>query len=109
MSKKLYHFKWVFDNFILVNEPICKTLHSLKTWVSGNNKLCEKLASSCWVDQIITGSWSFVSVVAKFVFPIAEEITQFADQVKMRLTSQSIKSINDTPRVFKKLFKYFNT
>ena len=37
--------------------------------------------------------------------PVAEEITQSADQVKMRIISQSIKGIS---RVLQKLLKYFN-
>ena len=36
---------------------------------------------------------SVVSVIANFVFPVAEEITQFSDQVKTRLISKLIKSI----------------
>ena len=41
----------------------------------------------------------------KFCFPFAEEITQFSEQVKMRLISQLI---NDISRVLQKLVKYFN-
>ena len=41
----------------------------------------------------------------KFCVPVAEEITQFSDQVKMRLLSQLIKGIS---RVLQKLLKYFN-
>ena len=34
---------WVFDNFILADEPFAKTLRSLETCVSINNNLCGKL------------------------------------------------------------------
>ena len=37
--------------------------------------------------------------------PVAEDITQSADQVRMRLNSQLIKYIS---RVLQKLLKYFN-
>ena len=45
----------------------------------------------------------FVLVIANFVAPIAEEITQSADQVRMRLISQLIKTIS---RVSQKLLKF---
>ena len=46
-----------------------------------------------------------VSVIANFVSPVAEEITQSADQVKMKLISQPIKGIS---RVLQKILRYFN-
>ena len=46
-----------------------------------------------------------MSVIANFVFLVAEEIRQFSDQVIMRLILQLIKGIS---RVLEKLFKYFN-
>ena len=47
----------------------------------------------------------FVSVIANFVFPAAEEITQPLDHVKLRLTLQLINGISS---VLQKLFQYFN-
>ena len=44
-------------------------------------------------------------VILNFVSPATEEITQFLDQGKIRLTSQLINSIS---RVLQKLLKYFN-
>ena len=46
-----------------------------------------------------------MSVIFNFVSPVAEEIAQSLDQVKMRLTSQLINSIST---VLQKLLKYFN-
>ena len=48
-----------------------------------------------------------MSVIANVValFAAALEITQFADQVKMRLISQLI---NDISIILQKLLKYFN-
>ena len=37
---------WVFDNFILAQEPFAKVLQSLKTCVLGNDNLCAKLVST---------------------------------------------------------------
>ena len=37
---------WVFDNFILADEPFAKALRSLETCASVNNNLCGKLFSS---------------------------------------------------------------
>ena len=36
---------WVFNNFILADEPFAKALQILETCVSINNDLCEKLLS----------------------------------------------------------------
>ena len=44
-------------------------------------------------------------IIADFIFPVAEEIIQFSDQVKMRLNSQLINGIST---VLQKLLKYFN-
>ena len=46
-----------------------------------------------------------MSVILNFVGPVAEEITQPLDQVKMRLTSQLIHGIST---VLQKLLIYFN-
>ena len=37
------------------------------------------------VDKVTKRRESFVSVIENFVFPVAEEITQLLDQVKMRV------------------------
>ena len=57
------------------------------------------------VDKVTTGRSSFVSVIGKVVTLSPSEITQFADQVTIRLISQLIKSIS---RVLQKLLNYFN-
>ena len=57
------------------------------------------------VDKVKTGRSSFVSVIGKVVTLSPSEITQFADQVTIRLISQLIKSIS---RVLQKLLNYFN-
>ena len=36
---------WVFDNFILADDPFAKALRSLETCVLANNNLCGKLSS----------------------------------------------------------------
>ena len=46
-----------------------------------------------------------MSVILNFVSPVAEEIIQVDEQVKIRLTSQLINGIS---RVLQKLLKYFN-
>ena len=58
-----------------------------------------------WVDKVTTGAQSFVSVIANFIVPVAEEVTQSAEEVRMRLISQLIKGIS---RVLQRLLKYFN-
>ena len=51
------------------------------------------------VDKVTAAPWSFVSVILNFVSPIAEEITQSLDQVKIRLMAfQDLQ----------KLLKHFN-
>ena len=47
----------------------------------------------------------FVSIILNFVSPVAEEIRQSSDEVKMRLISQLINGIS---KVLQKLPKYFN-
>ena len=46
-----------------------------------------------------------MSVILNFVSPVAEEIIQVDEQVKIRLTSQLINGIS---RVLQKFLKYFN-
>ena len=46
-----------------------------------------------------------ISVIANFVFPVAEEITHFSNQVNMKLISQLI---NNALRVLQKFCNYFN-
>ena len=61
-----------------------------------------------WVDKVTTGKWSFVSItvnVAPSFAAAVKTITQFADQVRIRLISQVIKRIL---RILQKLLKYFN-
>ena len=67
---------------------------------------CNSFAISS-VDKVTTGTWSFVSVIANFAawFAAALDVTQFADQVRMRLISQLINGIS---RVLQKLLKYFS-
>ena len=65
---------------------------------------CSSRSALSWVDKVTTGTSSFVSVILNFVFPVAVEITQFSDQVKMRLISQLINGISG---VLQKLLKYF--
>ena len=55
------------------------------------------------VDKVTTGTQSFVPVIENSVFPTAEEITHFLDQVKSRIISQLINGIS---RVLQKLLKY---
>ena len=58
-----------------------------------------------WVDNVTTGTKSFVSVIANLIAPVELVITQVDDQVKMRLTS---KLINDISRVLQNFLKCFN-
>ena len=59
------------------------------------------------VDKVTTGTQCFVSVIANIVssFTLALEITQLANQVRMRLISQLIYGIS---RVLQKVLKYLN-
>ena len=69
---------------------------------------CSNTFALSWVDKVTTTTWIFVSVienVAPWFATSVETITQFADQVKIRLISQLVKGIS---RVLQKLPKYFN-
>ena len=54
---------------------------------------------------LTTGTKSFIYVFAKVVSLKPSEITQFADQIRIWLTSHLIKDIS---RVLQKILKYFN-
>ena len=54
---------------------------------------------------LTTGTKSFIYVFANVVSLKPSEITQFADQIRIWLTSQLIKDIS---RVLQKILKYFN-
>ena len=54
---------------------------------------------------LTTGTKSFIYVFAKVVSLKPSEITQFADQIRIWLTSQLIKDIS---RVLQKILKYLN-
>ena len=58
-----------------------------------------------YVDKVITGTKSFVSVIANVPAPLELVRTQVDDHVKIRLTSQLIKGIS---RALQKLLKYFS-
>lgn len=47
-----------------------------------------------WVDKDTTGTKRFVSVIVKIVAQIASQMTQFADQVKIRQISQLFHGIS---------------
>ena len=70
-----------------------------------NRKTMQFNSFASWINKVTTGTKSFVLVIVNFIAPVAEEITQYADQVRMRLISQLTKSIS---RVLQKLLKYFN-
>ena len=42
---------------------------------------------------VTTGRKSFLSAIAKFIAPVIEEITQSADEVRIRLISQLMSPI----------------
>ena len=65
---------------------------------------CSNCALS-WVDKFTTGTQRFVSLVVKAVTLLPSQITQFANQVRVRLISQLIKGIS---RFLQTLFRYFN-
>ena len=44
---------------------------------------------------VTTGRKSFLSAIAKFIAPVTEEITQSADEVRIRLISQLMSPILD--------------
>ena len=58
---------WVFDNFILVDEPFAKTLRSLETCVSVNSNLYGKLVSS--LQSAITFDEIFKVTSVLFIIP----------------------------------------
>ena len=49
---------------------------------------CSSSFALSWVDKVMIGTQSFVSVIANFVSPVAEEIIHYSDQVKMGLILQ---------------------
>ena len=55
---------------------------------------------------ILSVTQSFVHIIAKAVTLFPSEITQFSDQVRIRLICQLIKDIS---RVIQKLLKYFDS
>ena len=57
---------YVFENFMLADEPFAKILQSLETCVSVNNNLCRKLVSS-WKLPTTTGEWFKVTSVSFFI------------------------------------------
>ena len=61
------------------------------------------ILSFCWHFWLIFIPAN-LSVILIF-FPVAEETTQFSDQIRIRLISQLIK---DNSRVLQTLLKYFN-
>ena len=63
---------------------------------------CNRFSLS-WVDKVIS---SFVSLIFNFVAPVAEELTQSSDKVKVRLISQLTNGVS---RVLQKLLKFFNS
>ena len=79
---------------------------------------CSKKLLSSFVDKVKTGTYNYVSFILNIAF-VGEEslrlfvigllfmlvITQFADQVKVKDTSQLI---NDMSKLLQKLLKYFN-
>ena len=48
---------WVFDNFVLAEEPFAKALRSIETCILVNNNLCGKLVSS--LESLTTFDESF--------------------------------------------------
>ena len=53
---------WIFDNFILVDEPFAKALQSLETFVLVNNNLWGKLFSSLESPATFYASFKVTSV-----------------------------------------------
>ena len=95
MSK--YWFNPSVDNFVWY-------LFQLIVLLKPDFNCCNSFALS-WIDKVIAGKDSFACAILNFAIPVAEEITQSSDQVKMRLISQLINGIS---RVLQKLLKYFN-
>ena len=59
---------WVFENFILAEEPFAKVLRSFETWVLVNKNLCGKLMSS--LESPTTFDESFKVNSVPFLFQI---------------------------------------
>ena len=52
---------------------------------------CSSSLALSWVDKVAIGTSSFVSVITNFGFPVAKEITQSSNQIRIRVISQLIK------------------
>ena len=59
---------WVFNNFILTEEPFTKALWSLKTCILANNNLCGKLVSP--LESLTIFDESFKLLQYHFLFQI---------------------------------------
>ena len=59
---------WVFDDFILADEPFAKVLQSFETWILVNINLCRKLSAS--LESPISLDESFKVVSVPFLFQI---------------------------------------
>ena len=53
---------WVFDNFILAEEPFAKVLRSFEICLLVNNNLCGKLFSSLELPTMFDGSFKVTSI-----------------------------------------------
>ena len=93
--------KYIFGDFI---DTFDWCLFQLIVLLKPDFNCCNRFALS-WVDEVTTGTQSFVSVIAKFVSFVWFYKTLFSGQANMRLISQLIKGIS---RVLQKLLKYFN-
>ena len=54
-------YNWVFDNFILAEEPFAKVLQSFRTCILLNSSLCGKLVS--WLESPTTVDISYSSTI----------------------------------------------
>ena len=99
--KKLKTIKKSKYWFCLSDQTFHWYLFQLIVLLKPSFNCCNSFVLSC-VDKVTTGTKSFVSVITIFVFLNAEEITQFSDQVKIRLISQLIEG---TSRILQKLPK----
>ena len=45
-----------------------------------------------WVDKVTAETSNVISAIANFVFSVAEEVTEFSDQVKIRFYSQLVEA-----------------
>ena len=66
---------------------------------------CSSTFTLSWVDEVITGTWSFVPAIVNVAALVSLDNTHLSDQVKMRLISNLMKGIS---RLYQKLIKYFN-